>query len=296
MKDNSHNESRSKQSCLDIGFREVSIGVAPQYDQVLRNDMQGKRKQHGLKHHVSSTMHGVMGDASPFMASQISSCDSSFSMWDKGQLAMILSRSDYAKNSIFIGPKNDTLDALTQLLLKKTQWTDYIENVLEIVAINRIENNNISDESNEQVLHHNTCLFRICDSQLPAVSSGCARMSVSLHHPNHTCVGTTKNICSRLQMHNSENGAIDTALAHLHPFALLACVCGFTGSNNSALCFYIENKWKERRDYLISQDNNSVKSWAYCGNHAISNECGNNEYFGIERNELRLVCVFVSNR
>ena len=42
----SYDESRSKQSYLDIGFREVSIGVAPQCNQVLRKNMQGKRKQH----------------------------------------------------------------------------------------------------------------------------------------------------------------------------------------------------------------------------------------------------------
>ena len=33
-KDISYDESRSKQSYLDIGFREVSIGVAPQHNQV----------------------------------------------------------------------------------------------------------------------------------------------------------------------------------------------------------------------------------------------------------------------
>ena len=42
-------------------------------------------------------------------------------------------------------------------------------------------------------------------------------------------------------MHNSGNGAIDTAPAYLHPFALLAYIYGFTGSNSSALYFYIKN-------------------------------------------------------
>ena len=56
-------------------------------------------------------------------ASQISSNDSSnFHLWDKGQLVVILSQTKLARNSTFLvgGAKNDTLNALTKLLLKKS--------------------------------------------------------------------------------------------------------------------------------------------------------------------------------
>ena len=56
-----------------------------------------------------------MSETLPFMATQISFKDKNSTLWDKGQL---VSRTKYAKNSIFVGPKNETMDALIQLLTK----------------------------------------------------------------------------------------------------------------------------------------------------------------------------------
>ena len=171
---------------------------------------------------------------------------------------------------------------------KRTQWSDYIERVLDIVTINRTETNNVDDGVNHQVFNQDTYSFRICcDIQLTMVSSGYVYILVSLRHPNYTYIGTTKCIRTRLQMHNSGNGAIGTAPAYLRPFALLAYICGFT-SDSSDLRFHTENKWKEKRDFLISQGDNDVKSWVlYCGgNQVISDVCENTDVrFSVERNE-----------
>ena len=82
------------------------------------------------------------GDTLQFMATQISTQDSNFSLWDKGQLVVLLSQTKKAENSIFIGPKNETLKALTQLLLSKTQLSNYIEEVLKLVTVNNDHNIN----------------------------------------------------------------------------------------------------------------------------------------------------------
>ena len=63
----------------------------------------------------------------------------------------------------------------------------------------------------------------------------------------------------------------------------------------SDLRYYIENQWKERRDYLISMGNNDQKSWAYEGNHIINSVCEINDHFGVLPQELKLVCLFESN-
>ena len=55
------------------------------------------------------------------MATEISRNDSNFKLWDKGQMIVILSRTKLAKNKIFVGDKNDTLAALKDLLIRKTQ-------------------------------------------------------------------------------------------------------------------------------------------------------------------------------
>ena len=67
------------------------------------------------------------------------------------------------------------------------------------------------------------------------------------------------------------NGAIGTAPAYLRPFALLAYICGST-SDSSDLCFHMENKWKEKRDFLISQGDNDVKYCVYCGNQIMASD------------------------
>ena len=83
-------------------------------------------------------------------------------------------------------------------------------------------------------------------------------MLVSLRHPNYSYIGTTSCIRTRIQMHNSGNGARATAPAYLRPFALFAYICGFTNTRTD-LRYYVENQWKQRRDYLISLGNNDKK-------------------------------------
>ena len=74
--------------------------------------MQEKRKQYGLKHHVSRTIHAAMGDTLQSMATEVSSSNDNFKMWDEGQIIVILSRTKHTKDAIFVGDKNDTITTL----------------------------------------------------------------------------------------------------------------------------------------------------------------------------------------
>ena len=108
----------SKQAYLERGFVEVEVGTAPEQTQYLPGSMQAKRKQYGLKHHVTSTIHAAMGDTLSSMATEISCNNSNFKMWDKGQMIVILSQTRLAKDTIFVGNKNDTLNALKLLKIR----------------------------------------------------------------------------------------------------------------------------------------------------------------------------------
>ena len=44
------------------GFVEVEIGVAPYRTQFVANNTQSIRKDYGLKHHATSTIHAALGD------------------------------------------------------------------------------------------------------------------------------------------------------------------------------------------------------------------------------------------
>ena len=258
--------------------------------------MQGKRKQYGLKPYVSSIIHGAMGDTLQYMATQISVHDCNFNLWDRGQLTVLLSRTKYAKNSMFIGPKNDTLKALTTLLLSKTQWSNYIEDILSLVTINNFMN----DDQNLlqmvqsqfcQTMNLNSFPYRIADIILPEVASGYVYMLISIRHPNFVYIGETKCIRTRIQKHNSGTGAVDTLPAYLRPFGLFAFICGFS-STRSDLRFFIENKWKEERDALDAQGTKDPIKWAKCGNDVIDYVSSNRERFGVLPSDLKLVCLF----
>lgn len=289
MKEIEYDASKSKQFYLDIGFKEVKIGVANEYTQALPNNMQARRKQYGLKHYVSSTIHGAMGDTLTFMATTISNNDSNFNLWDKGQLIVILSRTKFAKNSIFVGSKTETLNALKELLTSRTQWTDYIEEVLDLITINTDDDN--SDPYPTRVITPRAYPFRICDFALPTDQSGYVYMLVSVRHSNYTYIGTTNCIRSRLVLHNTGVGAIETAPAHLRPFGLYAYVCGFGGVRRD-LRYYIERRWKEERDILIQRGINDPRRWARSVTKVISNISRSTEVFGVIENELTLVCLF----
>ena len=59
---------------------------------------------------------------------------------------------------------------------------------------------------------------------------------------------------------------IETAPAsYLHPFALISFVSGFGGTRREDLRYYIEQKWKEKRDELIQQQGiDDFCEWLYC--------------------------------
>ena len=70
------------------------------------------------------------------MATEISEADPNFNIWDKGQMIVLLTRTNRARDIIFVGCKHDTLAALKRLLLTRTKWLEYIYQVLNIITVN----------------------------------------------------------------------------------------------------------------------------------------------------------------
>ena len=275
----------SKQSYLDLGFTEVDIGIAPQRTHHLPNNVQAQRKQYGLKHRVTSTIHAAMGDTLPIMATEISRDNSNFKMWDKGQMIVIVSRTMFAIYTIFVGDKNGTLAALRELLTTKTQWMDYMEDVLELITIN---SDNNEEPVRNRVMGQQSFPFRICDVILPQCNTGFVYMLISMRDFNFMYIGMTNCLRTRIQKHNTGMGSASTTPAHLRPYALFAYICGFSGRRD--LMYYIEREWKLKRDRMIRRGVHSAQSWANCGAEVI-NEL-NVETFGVNPTELTLVSLF----
>ena len=83
--------------------------------------------QYGLHHYVTGNIHGAIGETYHCTEIMVSDTKKLFSLWDCGQLIVILSRTRIIKNTIFVGPKNETILGLKLILTQITQWCDHIE-------------------------------------------------------------------------------------------------------------------------------------------------------------------------
>ena len=287
-------EDVSKEYYLNKGFKEVNVECSPQRVCNLSNYVQCMRKQYGMQHYVAGTVHSVMGDTLPSIATTISTDNRNFSMWDKGQLLVLISRTKEARNTIFVGEKDETLKALESILKTRTQWTDYMENVLKCVTINREQATMSQLEDSERydaaVLNHSTYPYRICDISLPIDCSGYVYMLISLRSHDFVYIGKTKDLNARLRSHQSGYGSRQSQPEHLRPYAYFAYICGFNG--NEMMMFYIEKQWKEMIQRLIRQGINNPTLWAERGGNDVLNLRLDN--FGVRntRSELRLVLLF----
>ena len=76
-----------------------------------------------------------MGDTYFKMALSVSDSQDQFKLCDSGQLIVILSRTCTMKNTIFVGPKQETIRGLISLLTKRTQWIDYMDQVVDVISL-----------------------------------------------------------------------------------------------------------------------------------------------------------------
>ena len=76
-----------------------------------------------------------MVDTLQSVATKTSLNNSKIKIWDKGQIIVITIWTKYAKYTIILGDKNNTIAALRSLPTRITQWADYMEDVLQLITI-----------------------------------------------------------------------------------------------------------------------------------------------------------------
>lgn len=202
----------TKDNYTSQGFTEISMGVSPERIKYLNNDVQAFRKQYGLRHYVSGTIHSIMGDTYHLMAT----CISSYKMWEKGQLVVICSRTRRMEDTIFVGNEEETINALVQLLKKKTMWSDYMNRVLNIITV---ETEDVAIEN--RALDYSTYPFRVSDIALPEAQTGYVFFMKSIADDSCVYIDTTNCLRSRLIRHNS---GLDSSLHPPSEKDLLLCL------------------------------------------------------------------------
>jgi predicted GIY-YIG superfamily endonuclease len=230
---------------LAHGWRVEQVGLAPERIQGATNGRKGKGHQYGLCHHVSSTIHTVMGSDLNHMVTKLSFTDPMYRMWQKEQAVVILSRTHRASDMIFVGDPKDTIDEILRVIQIQSQYCEYMNHIVEVLSDGGLSDGDIHEvPSLVQNLHP----FYPLNVVQPNDPSGYCYILVSLKDRRTTYIGQTKRLVQRLQEHNSGYGSQGTSDYRLRPWALLAYVTGFDGCVSTMLAF--EGQWKDRRDNL----------------------------------------------
>ena len=99
------------------------------------------------------------------MAIEISHQNSNFNLWERGQLDVLLSRTRYARDTIFVCSK---------LQYKKYQWIDFIQDILSMISTGS------SARSERSIMTQRYFLLKIRDADLPQCNSGFVYVFISL--------------------------------------------------------------------------------------------------------------------
>jgi hypothetical protein len=233
------------------GFKKVSIGCIPDRIHALPNAMKGKRRQYGIKHYVTATIHGCQGDTLHKLVTQVCSQNADFGLWDKAQVVVLLSRTRKAEDLIFVGSADSTIKCLEKMIKKKSQNTDYMEKVINLLDVNK----NNEETRSMNIFNYSDYAFDFDCVELPDCNTGFVYFLISLKDVRKTYIGQTFNIKKRLNDHNSGFGTVFTD--DYRPWALYGIIIGFEGRVDRMMS--TENSWQFMRNNAVSQGTNNPK-------------------------------------
>ena len=238
--------SRPKSYYIGIlNFKEVQMGTSPENIEFLHDDIQATRRQYGLRHFITGAIHGAMGDTYHLMAIAVSHRNKQLRLWGKGQLIVVISRTRLIKNTIFIGSKRDTILGLKELLLKMTQWSDYIEQVMELATIYpQTTADGTFNNNTTTLMDQGNFPFRMCDISLPQDQTGVVYMLMSKKDTSFVFIDSCFCLRSFLLSHNSNNNSSTNPSPSLRPYILIGYVCGF--NKQKKLMNLIKQEWKDQ--------------------------------------------------
>jgi predicted GIY-YIG superfamily endonuclease len=208
----------------------------------------GMREQYGLKHHIATTIHGIMGATVSFLVTEIGR-SLNLCLWEAAQAVVLLSRTRRARDIYFIGSKKEVIEALWDALLIEDQFSSYITYLLKKLCDEEEPEKAFTiDQANEHP-------FRPIDIPLPTRNEFCSYILVSLKDTSYTYIGSTMDLSRRINQHNSyHGGSKSTNHNMLKPWALLGYVVGF---NNKQQAMSFEGYWKAIvRDEQVRTKNN----------------------------------------
>ena len=213
-------------------------------------DLLGNRKQYPLTSRVAATIHRSMGCTLAKIATEVSdTVDNPGYIWDKAQVVVLLSRTHYLRDIIFVCRKinfHQTAQLLANILTKIPQYYKHMKMVIRNCSI-RFDLDNTATRQHDRsipVVEMNLYPFRSMDIILPddnAQPNGYAYVLVSLKNLRSIYIGSTKNLAKRYKAHNKDLGKSKIAPIYLRPWSLVGYVTGFKEANMKII---FERRWQ----------------------------------------------------
>jgi predicted GIY-YIG superfamily endonuclease len=241
----------SSEDLINEGWRHGVVPTTPDRPHPLRHGIQGKRKQYALKHRIAITIHASMGQDLGSLATKVTlpTTDPRYSLWLASQVVVLLSRTFYAKDIHFIGPVEETTNALVHALRIQSQYSEYMSRLMDYLTGQSLHPTDVHSQVFDVPRFFP---FRMSDLPIPNDTSGVVYLLISLRDFRTTYIGQTQRLNDRLKKHNSRHGSVQTADPSLQPWALLCIICGF--ESNVTNMRIVEAAWERQRTDLTTKE------------------------------------------
>ena len=189
-----------------------------------------------FSHHVEKPferlLHAAMGATFGAQCSKVDSDPAGlFSLWERAQAIVLLSRTKLGRDMFFVGSPEETAKAIVTVLRQTSQYFEYMRHILNAFlassSSDSVAGGNSTPTRSSSVVDLELHPFRPIDVELPTDVTGYCYVLSSLRHPDVSYIGETSRLGRRIDEHNSGSGSLQTASVHLRPWILLCFVAGF---------------------------------------------------------------------
>jgi hypothetical protein len=174
-----------------------------------------RRIQFPLAYYVCSTVHRLLGETCSKLATQITSDKKDmFSLWDRQQLLVIISRVSSLDDILFVGSRQETLQAIKELLSQTEDFDEHIDKIMSSIDVLR-DGGGILPPTN---------LLPSLNTSIPSRDCGFVFMLVSIKFPQCFKLEDSQSLEKMLRKYNTSD---ERGISHLRPWAVACFVCGF---------------------------------------------------------------------
>ena len=230
----------TEENLIANGWIERRVGCAPERVHNLRYGLMAKRKQYGIAHRFAGTIHRLMGSDLSSIVTSVKLYESDYCIWLSEQVVVLLSRTSFVKDIMFVGDKKETSKALRKIIQKVSPFQQYMDRIVENLHLESLKEYESDSMISTTTIDISQIPFQLSNFDLPSLSIGYVYIIVSLTDRKTCRIYKTFRLRHEMKNHNQgfnyENDS--SSNVSLRPWILLGFICGFNCEDSIILPFY----------------------------------------------------------